>query len=102
MLQDPLDDNVVPIVEELKRRLPSVNLNSQVQGEDEENLGPQNDLDTSEENGITSHMTLFACFLLSCSTFMSSCGPEQQNWNHQFFKDFEYSFNFFGIHVYTL
>ncbi|WOH02156.1 hypothetical protein DCAR_0521544 [Daucus carota subsp. sativus] len=50
MLQDPLDDNVVPIVEEFQRRLPSVNLNSQTQGEDEENLGPQNDLETSEDN----------------------------------------------------
>lgn len=64
MLQDPLDDNVVPIVEEFQRRLPSVNLNSQTQGEDEENLGPQNDLETSEDNGIISvefcSNTLFA------------------------------------------
>lgn len=69
MLQDPLDDNVVPIVEELQKRLPSVNLNSQVQGEDEENLGPQNDLDASEENGMTSHITLLSCFLLSLTFF---------------------------------
>lgn len=74
MLQDPLDDNVVPIVEELVRRLPSINLNSQAQGEDEENLGPQNDLDTSEENGMTLCITLLECFLLSCSTFIFSCG----------------------------
>lgn len=61
MLQDPLDDNVVPIVEEFQKRLPSVNLSSQVQGEDEENLGTQNDFDTNEENGMTSHITFLSC-----------------------------------------
>ncbi|KAL8155270.1 hypothetical protein AgCh_000590 [Apium graveolens] len=50
MLQDPLDDNDVPIVEEFQKRLSSANLNSQVQGDDEENSGPENNLDTSEEN----------------------------------------------------
>lgn len=64
MLQHPLDDNVVPIVKELQRRLPLVNPISQGQGEDEENLGPQNDLETSVENGITSQMTLFSCYRL--------------------------------------
>lgn len=61
MLQDPLDDNVVPIVKELQRRLPLMNHFSQGHGEDEDNLGPQNDKEISTENGITSEMTLLSC-----------------------------------------
>lgn len=62
MLQDPLDDNVVPIVKELQRRLPLVNPISQGQGEDEKNLGPQNDIQTCAEDGITSQATLLSCY----------------------------------------
>ncbi|KAA8550797.1 hypothetical protein F0562_002481 [Nyssa sinensis] len=36
LLRDPLDDNVIPIVEELQRRLPPVDACCQGQGEDEE------------------------------------------------------------------
>ncbi|OMO78393.1 Mg2+ transporter protein, CorA-like/Zinc transport protein ZntB [Corchorus capsularis] len=50
LLRDPLDDNVIPIVAELKRRLPQYNLTSQGQGEEEENPGLRNDMDTGEEN----------------------------------------------------
>lgn len=68
MLQDPLDDNVVPIVQELQRRLPLVNFNSEGQGEDGENLGPQSDLETNENNGIT--MTLLSCLFTFSTNFM--------------------------------
>ena len=54
MLQDPLDDNVVPIVQELRRRLPLGNLISKGQGEDKVNWEALNDSETSEDNGITS------------------------------------------------
>ncbi|OMP09827.1 Mg2+ transporter protein, CorA-like/Zinc transport protein ZntB [Corchorus olitorius] len=50
LLRDPFDDNVIPIVAELKRRLPQDNLTSQGQGEEEENPGLRNDMDTGEEN----------------------------------------------------
>lgn len=68
MLQDPLDDNVVPIVQELQRRLPLVNSNSEGQREDGENLGPQSDLETNEDNGTT--MTLMSCLFTFSTNFM--------------------------------
>ncbi|KAK6286409.1 hypothetical protein POUND7_012588 [Theobroma cacao] len=50
LLRDPFDDNVIPIVAELKRRLPQDNLTCQGQGEEEEHLGLRNDMDIGEEN----------------------------------------------------
>lgn len=91
MLQDPLNDNVVPIVEELQRILPLGNPTYQGQGEDGENLGPQNDIETSAENGITSEMTLLSCYTLKLFIFV---GIKEHNWIHQFFKDFNYSVKF--------
>ncbi|XP_076930597.1 magnesium transporter MRS2-I-like isoform X2 [Bidens hawaiensis] len=41
LLRDPLDDNVIPIVEELQRRLPPVNANYLGQGDDEDGVGGQ-------------------------------------------------------------
>lgn len=50
LLRDPLDDNVIPIVEELKRRLPSVNAICQYQVEDEEkNHGEKDDVESGEQ-----------------------------------------------------
>lgn len=37
---------------------------------DEENLGPESDLETNEENGIT--MTLLSCLFSFCTSFMFS------------------------------
>ena len=42
---------MIPIVAELKRRLPEDNLTCQGQGEEEEHLGVRNDMDNGEENG---------------------------------------------------
>ncbi|XP_022758348.1 magnesium transporter MRS2-2-like isoform X1 [Durio zibethinus] len=50
LLRDPFDDNVIPIVAELKRRLPQDDLTCQGQGEEEEHPGMRNDMDTGEEN----------------------------------------------------
>ncbi|XVF21659.1 hypothetical protein REPUB_Repub12eG0109500 [Reevesia pubescens] len=51
LLRDPFDDNVIPIVGELKRRLPQDNLTCQGQGEEEEERpGVRSDMDTGEEN----------------------------------------------------
>ncbi|KAJ9695964.1 hypothetical protein PVL29_008296 [Vitis rotundifolia] len=49
LLRDPMDDNVIPIVEELQRRLPAVSTSFPGQGE-EEDLGAQNDAEAAEEN----------------------------------------------------
>jgi magnesium transporter len=53
LLRDPFDNNVIPIVEELRRRLPLGNAVSHGQGEEEEHLGVQHDVESSEENGKT-------------------------------------------------
>ncbi|XP_015575847.1 magnesium transporter MRS2-2 isoform X2 [Ricinus communis] len=51
LLRDPLDDNVIPIVEELQRRLPLVYVTAtQVQVEEEEHPGVRKDVDTDQEN----------------------------------------------------
>ncbi|XWS36377.1 hypothetical protein CRYUN_Cryun20dG0079800 [Craigia yunnanensis] len=50
LLRDPFDDNVIPIVAELKRRLPQDNLTCQGQGEEEEHPGVCNDMENGEEN----------------------------------------------------
>ncbi|KAJ0051825.1 hypothetical protein Pint_03191 [Pistacia integerrima] len=50
LLRDPLDDNVIPIVEQLQRRLAPDNPTSQGQGEEEEHPGVRNDFETGEEN----------------------------------------------------
>ncbi|KAI8022290.1 U-box domain-containing protein 52 [Camellia lanceoleosa] len=46
LLRDLLDDNVIPIVEELQRRLPPVIAISQDQGEDEEQQGAKDDVES--------------------------------------------------------
>lgn len=50
LLRDPLDDNVVPIVEDLRRRLKPVNGNREVNGDGKEVV--QHDVETGEEDGI--------------------------------------------------
>ncbi|XVF32454.1 hypothetical protein REPUB_Repub17cG0084300 [Reevesia pubescens] len=50
LLRDPLDDNVIPMVAELKRRLPQDNHACQCPVEEEEHPGACNDMDTGEEN----------------------------------------------------
>ncbi|XP_010274191.1 PREDICTED: magnesium transporter MRS2-I-like isoform X1 [Nelumbo nucifera] len=49
LLRDPHDDNVIPIVEELKRRLPPVNA-CNIQGDGRENRSGHNDVEVSEED----------------------------------------------------
>lgn len=52
MLRDPFDDNVIPIVAELERRLPQDACQGQGE-EEEEHPGVRNDTDSGEENGDT-------------------------------------------------
>lgn len=62
MLLDPLDDNVIPIVEELQRRLPLVSAILQGQGEEEEKPEAQNDTESSEQNGMP--LRVYYAFIL--------------------------------------
>lgn len=48
LLRDPLDENVIPIVEELERRLPGI---GQFQGEEDDQQEANNDADVGEQNG---------------------------------------------------
>ncbi|PON78087.1 Mg2+ transporter protein, Zinc transport protein [Trema orientale] len=50
LLRDPSDENVVPVVEELQRRLPPVNAIGENQRDGKEHGGGQNDLDAAEED----------------------------------------------------
>lgn len=50
LLRDPMDDNVIPIVEELRRRLPPINLISQGQGDTREQQNVQNDVEAGDED----------------------------------------------------
>ncbi|KAG8375698.1 hypothetical protein BUALT_Bualt10G0127600 [Buddleja alternifolia] len=52
LLRDPLDDNVVPIVEDLRRRLKAVNANQEDNGHSKE-LSVQHDVETGDEDGIS-------------------------------------------------
>lgn len=51
LLRDPYEDNVIPIVEELRRRLPLSNGVKQENGEGKENLSRQHDVEGAEEDG---------------------------------------------------
>lgn len=51
MLRDPTDENVVPVVEELQRRLPKVSSLRQQQGDGQEYVSSQHDTEAAEEDG---------------------------------------------------
>ncbi|MQL80758.1 hypothetical protein Taro_013209, partial [Colocasia esculenta] len=50
LLRDPLDENVIPIVEELRRCLPAAVASPRAQGEERENLTWQHDGEAAEED----------------------------------------------------
>ncbi|KAJ6903576.1 magnesium transporter MRS2-2 [Populus alba x Populus x berolinensis] len=50
LLRDPLDENVIPVVEELQRRLPPSSVFRQGQGDGKEYPGGQQDVEAGEED----------------------------------------------------
>lgn len=52
LLRDPTDDNVIPIVEELHRRLHPANALRQAQGDPKEHSSRQNNVEAGEEDGM--------------------------------------------------
>lgn len=52
LLRDPLDENVIPVVEELQRRLPPGNYIRENQTDGKEFPAGQNDVDAGEEDGM--------------------------------------------------
>lgn len=62
MLRDPLDDYVLPIVEELQRRLPPTH--DEAEGEDDDRPEMRNEEETDNQIGTYSgHPILFFIFL---------------------------------------
>ncbi|PWA74939.1 magnesium transporter MRS2-I [Artemisia annua] len=62
LLRDPSDDNVIPVVEELRRRLPVINAN---QGE----LGGQSDVETGDEDESPFEFQALEVFLEAICSF---------------------------------
>ena len=52
LLRDPTDEHVIPVVEELQRRLPRVNTSQHLQGDGKEYLGDQNDAEAAEDGMV--------------------------------------------------
>ena len=51
LLRDPYEDNVIPIVEELRRRLMPSNTAKEDHGEWKENTSGQHDVEGADEDG---------------------------------------------------
>ncbi|CAK9168534.1 unnamed protein product [Ilex paraguariensis] len=71
LLRDPLDDNVAPVVEELRRRLPPINPNREAQGDGKE-LGTQHDVDTGEEDESPFEFRALEVALEAICSFLSA------------------------------
>ncbi|KAJ6796723.1 magnesium transporter MRS2-I [Iris pallida] len=50
LLRDPYEDNVIPIVEELRRRLPPASIATPAHGEGKENLSGHQDVEAADED----------------------------------------------------
>ncbi|XP_010932874.1 magnesium transporter MRS2-I [Elaeis guineensis] len=66
LLRDPMEENVIPIVEELRRRLPPANV-YQAQGDGKENLNGQHDDDAEEDESPFEFRALEVALEAICS-----------------------------------
>ncbi|KAJ4955201.1 hypothetical protein NE237_011984 [Protea cynaroides] len=67
LLRDPQDENIIPIVEELRRRLPSSNIVRQGQGNGKEHLDGQNDEIAGEDESPFEFRALEVALEAICS-----------------------------------
>ncbi|KAL6217475.1 hypothetical protein ACLB2K_010692 [Fragaria x ananassa] len=72
LLRDPFDDNVLPIVEELQRRLPPASANFNGLGE-EEDSGLQKDVETSEDDDFPFEFRALEVALEAICTSLDAC-----------------------------
>lgn len=72
LLRDPLDENVIPVVEELQRRLPPASLIPQVQGDGRENPSGQNEVEAGEEDGVFHFFSHHDIYLINKYVFFMS------------------------------
>ncbi|XP_062023889.1 magnesium transporter MRS2-I-like [Rosa rugosa] len=75
LLRDPFDDNVLPIVEELQRRLPPTSANFNGPGE-EEDSGLQKDVETSEDDDFPFEFRALEVALEAICTSLDACTRE--------------------------
>ncbi|XP_030947162.1 magnesium transporter MRS2-2-like isoform X2 [Quercus lobata] len=79
LLRDPFDNNVVPIIEELRRRLPLGNAVYQGQGEEEEHPGVQHDVESGEENEFPFEFRALEVALEAICSFLDARTRELEN-----------------------
>ncbi|KAJ4726814.1 Magnesium transporter MRS2-like protein [Melia azedarach] len=79
LLRDPMDDNVIPIVEQLQRRLAPDNPISQGQGEEEEHPGVRNDIDTGEQTEFPFEFRALEVALEAICSFLDARTRELEN-----------------------
>ncbi|KAJ8764590.1 hypothetical protein K2173_006462 [Erythroxylum novogranatense] len=72
LLRDPLDENVIPVVEELQRRLPPVNALRQGQGDGKEYPGGQNDAEAGEDDESPFEFRALEVALEAICSFLSA------------------------------
>ncbi|KAH9729523.1 Magnesium transporter MRS2-2 [Citrus sinensis] len=73
LLRDPMDDNVIPIVEQLQRRLASDYPISQGQGEEEDNHpGVRNNFETGEQNEFPFEFRALEVLLEAICSFLDA------------------------------
>ncbi|XP_004289906.1 PREDICTED: magnesium transporter MRS2-I-like [Fragaria vesca subsp. vesca] len=78
LLRDPFDDNVLPIVEELQRRLPPASANFNGLGE-EEDSGLQKDVETSEDDDFPFEFRALEVALEAICTSLDACTSELES-----------------------
>ncbi|KAM7488322.1 hypothetical protein LguiB_025806 [Lonicera macranthoides] len=71
LLRDPLDKNVIPVVEKLRRWLPLGNSNGEVQGHGKELVG-QHNVETGEEESPFEFRALEVALETTCSSLAAS------------------------------
>ncbi|KAM7485249.1 hypothetical protein LguiA_001258 [Lonicera macranthoides] len=71
LLRDPLDKNVIPVVEKLRRWLPLGNINGEVQGHGKELVG-QHNVETGEEESPFEFRALEVALETTCSSLAAS------------------------------
>ncbi|KAJ7979942.1 Magnesium transporter MRS2-like protein [Quillaja saponaria] len=72
LLRDPMDENVIPVVEELARRLPPVNAIRPDQGDGKDQPSGQNEVETAEEDESPFEFRALEVALEAICSFLSA------------------------------
>ncbi|KAK4265585.1 hypothetical protein QN277_026616 [Acacia crassicarpa] len=72
LLRDPTDENVVPVVEELQRRLPNASANNLQRGDRKEDFVGQYDMEAAEEDESPFEFRALEVFLEAICSFLAA------------------------------